>query len=83
MDKRTSGLYRKFEVTRTDGSSAPGKKHDGCSYFVLDLDHDAHAIPALRAYARSCRKDYPALADDLESFADGNRLMLARMMDLK
>lgn len=31
------GLYSKFKVERTDGSSAPGEKHDACEYFVLDL----------------------------------------------
>ena len=60
------GLYRKFFVDRTDGRSAPGEKHDGCDCFVLDLDHDPHALPALRAYARSCRVAFPALARDLE-----------------
>ncbi|MDE3244478.1 MAG: hypothetical protein KGN80_00210 [Acidobacteriota bacterium] len=59
------GLYRKFEVRRTDGSSEPGGKHENCRYFVLDLDHDPHAASALDAYAWSCRKDYPALANDL------------------
>lgn len=66
IDKRTTGLYQKFVVTRTDGSSAPGGKHDGCDYFVLDLTHDTHAMPALRAYADSCRADYPLLAADLD-----------------
>ena len=59
------GLYGKFNVTRTDGSSAPGGKHAGCEYFVLDVTHDPHAIPALRAYADSCEADYPLLARDL------------------
>lgn len=62
----TRGFYRKFNVTRTDGSSAPGGKHEYCSYFVLDLDHDAFAIPALKSYATACRKTHPALADDIE-----------------
>ena len=77
MDKTKTGLYRKFDVRRTDGSDAPNRKHDGCSYFVLDLTHDQHAIPALRAYAKSCRVEYPVLAQDLESLADGNPLMPA------
>ena len=64
-DKRTTGLYNKFTVTRTDGKSEPGEKHDGCDYFVLDLTHDPHAIPALVAYAASCETDYPLLARDL------------------
>jgi hypothetical protein len=63
---KTKGLYNKFTVTRTDGSSAPGGRHEGCQYFVLDLMHDRHAPAALRAYADSCRADYPALAEDLD-----------------
>ncbi len=68
------GLYEKFEVTRTDGRSAPGEKHDGCEYFVLDLDHDPHALPALKAYEDSCRADYPALADDIQTTRLGKQL---------
>jgi len=67
IDKHATGLHRKFIVTRTDGKSAPGQKHDGCDYFVLDLTHDPHAAPALRAYADSCRADYPLLAADLDA----------------
>ncbi len=66
IDKKTTGIYHKFNVTRTDGQSEPGQKHYGCDYFVLDFDHDPHAMPALRAYAASCRKDFPVLADDIE-----------------
>lgn len=65
-DKRTTGLIHKFTVTRNDGQSAPGQKHDGCDYFVLDLTHDPHAAAAIKAYAASCRKDYPKLAEDLD-----------------
>jgi hypothetical protein len=59
------GLFRKFDVRRTDGSDAPGGKHDGCSYFVLDVDHDPHAKPALTAYAEAVRATHPLLADDM------------------
>lgn len=63
-DKR--GLFRKFVVERTDGKSAPGRKHDGCEYFVLDLTHDQRAIPALRAYAGAADLDGDhALATDI------------------
>ena len=34
MGDTARGLYDKFIVTRTDGTSEPGKKHDGCRYFV-------------------------------------------------
>ena len=64
------GVYKKFEVRRTDGKDRPGEKHHHCAYFVLDLDHDPHAIPALKAYAQSCRATYPELAADLLALAD-------------
>lgn len=59
------GLYRKFEVRRVDGSDAPGGKHHGCRYFVLDVDHDAFAPIALGAYAAACEDTHPKLARDL------------------
>lgn len=61
------GLFRKFDVRRTDGSDAPGGKHHGCRYFVLDMDHDVHAAPALRAYARDVAGTHPLLAADLHA----------------
>lgn len=76
--KSQRGLYGKFIVRRVDGTDAAGKKHDGCAYFVLDLTHDKHAVAAIRAYARSCEQDYPMLAHDLRSWADGNKLMEER-----
>ena len=67
LKKKEIGLYGKFRIERTDGRSAKGEKHDGCEYFVLDLTHDPHAIPALEAYKASCFDDgYVALAEDLE-----------------
>lgn len=65
MDERGIGLYGKYNVERTDGSSAPGRKHSCCNYFVLDLTHDKHAIAAIKAYAISCKEEYPELAADL------------------
>lgn len=59
------GLYTKYIVQRTDGSSEYGQKHFGCSYFVLDLHHDKFSIPALKAYAKACKKEYPELSKDL------------------
>lgn len=58
-------LHMKFRVERTDGSSAPGEKHDGCHYFVLDLSHDPHAIVALEAYRDACHVNRPRLGADL------------------
>jgi hypothetical protein len=66
MGDPTRGLFHKFSVTRTDGSSEPGGKHEGCNYFVLDIDHDEFAAAALKTYAQKCRKKYPLLAEDLD-----------------
>lgn len=65
MSDKTKGLYEKFSVARTDGSSEPGGRHENCRYFVLDLDHDPLAIPALRAYAEACAETHPYLSADL------------------
>jgi NTP pyrophosphatase (non-canonical NTP hydrolase) len=59
------GLYDKYKVERKDGSSEPGGKHEGCQYFVLDLNHDPYSVPALLAYATACRARFPELATDL------------------
>jgi len=64
MDKK--GLYNKYSVKRNDRS----KKHKNCEYFVLDLTHDIHSIPALKAYVESLRSafdgSYYYLIQDLE-----------------
>ena len=65
MSDREHGLYRKFHVTRTDGSSGPDGKHEECGYFVLDWVHDPFVIPAMRAYVDACEATYPDLARDL------------------
>ncbi|MBM9615241.1 hypothetical protein JWJ90_13225 [Desulfobulbus rhabdoformis] len=77
VDQKKIGMYKKYVVTRVDGQSAPGKKHHDCDFFVLDLTHDIHAIPAIRAYAESCKDEYPELANDLTSFADGSNGSMA------
>ena len=71
MGDRTKGLYGKFYVHRRDGKDDPGGEHYGCYYFVLDVTHDPHAIPALRGYAESCEADgYAALASDLRHWIE-------------
>jgi hypothetical protein len=62
---KEKGLYQKFIVTRTDGSSKSGGKHEHCRYFVLDLDHDQFAAAALEAYEAKCASTFPVLAVDL------------------
>lgn len=69
MNHHDRGLYGKFNVSRTDGGSLPGGKHEHCRYFVLDLTCDPHAITAVKAYAVACRGTYPALAADLLKIA--------------
>lgn len=68
MSEKPAGLYRKFKVERTDGQSAPGGKHHGCEYFVLDMNHDKHALAAIRAYIRSLAEaeECPELIEDLQ-----------------
>lgn len=67
----SEGLYEKFKVIRMDGKDAPGEKHHGCKYFVLDLDHDPHAVAAIAAYEKSCRQENPVLAGNLETWLWG------------
>lgn len=65
----SEGLYCKFWVRRTDGSSREGQKHHDCEFFVLDWDHDPYAVPAALAYADACEGAYPDLAADLRAKA--------------
>lgn len=61
-----TGLNRnKFQIRRTDGGSAKGGRHADCDFFVLDLQHDKFAKPALTAYAAACADEYPFLAKDI------------------
>ena len=64
---KREGLDReKFVVRRADGRSRKGEKHAGCQYFVLDLNHDPMALPALRAYAKAAlRHGYRNLSLEL------------------
>lgn len=64
-----TGLYDKYQVSRRDGTSLRGEKHEHCDYFVLDWEHDPFAIPAARAYADACEKTHPILARDLRARA--------------
>lgn len=68
----TLGIYRKYDVRRTDGRDAPGEKHHGCYYFVLDVMHDQFAAAALRAYAEACKASHPELSRDVLRMAEVN-----------
>lgn len=74
MGDKSRGLFHKFDVTRADGTSAPGQKHGGCRYFVLDIDHDPFADECLRIYAQQCRREYPLLAEDITSLRIEKRM---------
>jgi len=69
-DVKNLGLYAKYKVIRTDGTSSPGAKHENDEYFVLNLSTDQHAIPAINAYAKSCAETHPALSADLRMFVN-------------
>jgi hypothetical protein len=61
------GVYEKFYIARYDGRDQQGGDREGAQYFVLDLDYDPFARAALFAYAKACKRKYPALARDLEA----------------
>jgi hypothetical protein len=69
------GLYDKYRVERVDGRDGEGDRHFDCEYFVLDLTHDAAAIPAIVAYADAVAATQPYLRRDLLNKA--YRLLLA------
>ena len=72
---KRDGIFRKFNVERTDGTDRkPGDKHFNCVYFVLDISHDKFAGPALMAYADACEKELPELARDVRDLAKVNRI---------
>ncbi|MDB5813507.1 MAG: hypothetical protein JWN23_624 [Rhodocyclales bacterium] len=67
------GIYPKYNVSRVDGSDAPGERNHGHMHFVLDLDKlatDAHAKSAIVAYIESCEEEFPLLAEDLRGYVD-------------
>ena len=73
-DDKERGLYRKFDVKRTDGKSAPGQKHERCRYFVLDLDHDEFAYQSMATYRDQCKAKFPALAEDIGRYLRGENV---------
>lgn len=64
------GLYKKFEVYRTDGRDQLGGDRAGARYIVLDLTYDKHSRAALLAYADAVAVDYPVLAVEMKALAD-------------
>jgi hypothetical protein len=74
-----AGIYHKFWVRRTDGSSRDGGKHAACDYFVLDWEHDKFAPAAALAYADACASESPDLALDLRARVQECRSRLGRV----
>lgn len=63
-------IHKKYDVRRFDGKDRIGEKHDGCYYYVLDLNHDPHAKSALAAYANSVEVSGDlAFAQDVRDYA--------------
>ena len=60
------GLKRKYIITKTNGKSID----PDAVYFVLRVDKDPHAIPALKAYADSVEKDNPEFASDIRALIE-------------
>lgn len=65
-----TGLLNKYTVYRNDGRDCPGRMHHGCHYFVLDLDHDAIAVEALKFYAENFRETHPEIFADLQALIE-------------
>ena len=61
------GLYKKFEVHRTDGRDQPGGDRAGAEYIVLDLTHCQFARAAALVYADKMARIYPQAADELRA----------------
>lgn len=61
-DDKKRGVYKRYEVKRLNDLDG---KHDDCFLFVLDIDHDPFAVPALNSYIDACEHDYELLAHSL------------------
>lgn len=65
--QRDQGLYRKYNVSRVDGSDALGERNENAQYFVMEITNDAFARTAVLAYADACELLYPLLAADMRA----------------
>jgi len=64
-EDKKRGLYKKYDVSRTDGQDKGEGKHRGCRLFILDYTDDPFARPALAEYALAAQAEYPVLANEL------------------
>lgn len=67
------GAYEKYTVYKNDEHGNPMHNHES-EYFVLDLVNDPLAADALRAYANSCKNEYPLLSADLLRWVERAKL---------
>lgn len=67
-------IFRKFNVSRTDGRDAPGGDREDARYFVVDVTNDPAAPHVLHVYATHLRlngtPEDRADAHTLEDLAD-------------
>jgi hypothetical protein len=61
QDTTNKGIINKYTVIRNDGS----EKHANCEYFVLDMNCDKFAKPAILAYSKACENEFPLLSVEL------------------
>lgn len=66
QNDQAKGIVNKYTVIRNDGSD----KHKDCEYFVLDMNHDKYAKPAIRAYYEACLEEFPLLSYELRTRYD-------------
>lgn len=65
------GLYKKYNITKADGSPVD----PSAQYFILCPTTDLHARTALRAYADAVRYENPTLAFDITEMLDDMELI--------
>lgn len=73
LPDKERGAYEKYTVYKNDEHGEPMYDHDS-EYFVLDLVNDPLAADALRAYANSCKDEYPLLSADLLRWVERAKL---------
>lgn len=73
LPDKERGAYAKYTVYKNDEHGNPMLDHES-EYFVLDLLNDPLAADALRAYANSCKDEYPLLSADLQRWVDRTKL---------
>lgn len=78
-DDKKRGVYKKWAMKRLND---PDGKHDDCFIFVLDIDHDPFAVPALNAYIDACEHEYGPLAFDLTNVLTSKGAVTKDMLNI-